>query len=86
VVRGDKAAWRRETGDFVNLFWPNFAHWSCMLWDPKRFPTMIYELNKEDGAMTREILQFFPWHIRLMVKIILPEEPQQGKRYEKTGQ
>jgi len=71
--RGDEAAWRRKTGDFVNLFWPNFAHWSCMLWDPKRFPTMIYELNKEDGAMTRETLQFFPWHIRLMIKLFFPK-------------
>ena len=81
--RGDKAAWRRETGDFVNLFWPNFAHWSCMLWDPKRFPTMIYELNKEDGAMTREILQFFPWHIRLMVKLFFPKNLSKVKDMKK---
>jgi len=31
----DETALRREVGDFVNLFWPNLAHWSCMLWDPK---------------------------------------------------
>jgi predicted hydrocarbon binding protein/KaiC/GvpD/RAD55 family RecA-like ATPase len=48
-VRGDKSVLRRETGDFVNLFWPNFAHWSGMLWDPKRFPMMVYEMNKEDN-------------------------------------
>jgi len=47
-IRGDKAVMRREVGDFVNLFWPNFAHWSGMLWDPKRFPMMVYEMNKED--------------------------------------
>jgi len=38
---------RREVGDFVNLFWPNLSHWSCMLWDPKGFPTMLYEMNKQ---------------------------------------
>jgi predicted hydrocarbon binding protein/KaiC/GvpD/RAD55 family RecA-like ATPase len=82
--RGDEAAWRREAGDFVNLFWPNFAHWSCMLWDPKRFPTMIYELNKEDGAMIREIFQFFPRHIRLMVKLFFPNNLSKVKDIKKV--
>jgi KaiC/GvpD/RAD55 family RecA-like ATPase len=40
-VRGEEAVFRREVGDFVNLFWPNLAHWSGMLWDPKRFPMMV---------------------------------------------
>ena len=44
-----EAFWRKELGDFVNLLWPQFAHWSGMLWDPKRFPTMVYELNREDA-------------------------------------
>jgi KaiC/GvpD/RAD55 family RecA-like ATPase/predicted hydrocarbon binding protein len=74
--REDKAFWRREVGDFVNLFWPQFAHWSGMLWDPKRFPTMTYEGNrddpaggfklaKEDKAIKRAL---FPWHQRFMLK------------------
>jgi predicted hydrocarbon binding protein len=42
-----------------------------MLWDPKRFPTMIYELNKEDGAMTREeVVPYLPWHMRLLIKFM----------------
>ncbi|MBA7494485.1 hypothetical protein ES702_05061 [subsurface metagenome] len=66
----DKAAVRKEVGDFVNLFWPQFARWSGMLWDPKGFPTMIYELNKEDGtfATTGEMRQFFPWRLKLLMK------------------
>ena len=32
---GGKAPMRKEVGDFVNLFWPNLAQWSGMLWDPK---------------------------------------------------
>ena len=73
---GDEKGLRKEVGDFVNLFWPNLAHWSGMLWDPKGFPTMIYELNKEEAAMARqtreggELLQIFPWHMRLLIKIM----------------
>ena len=68
----DEAAVRKEVGDFVNLFWPGFARWSSMLWDPKGFPTMIYEVNKEDGAfsMSREMHPFFPWRVRLMLKLL----------------
>jgi KaiC/GvpD/RAD55 family RecA-like ATPase/predicted hydrocarbon binding protein len=74
--REDKAFWRREVGDFVDLFWPQFAHWSGMLWDPKRFPTMTYEGNKDDGpsifrlakedkAIKRALL---PWRMRFLLK------------------
>jgi predicted hydrocarbon binding protein/KaiC/GvpD/RAD55 family RecA-like ATPase len=49
MVLGGRAVMRREVGDYVNLFWPNFAHWSGMLWDPQRFPKMTYEFNREDG-------------------------------------
>jgi predicted hydrocarbon binding protein len=65
-----QVALRRETGDFVNLFWPSFAHWSTMLWDPKGFPMMIYELNKEDAAFAaaREMLSFSPWRLALLIK------------------
>jgi predicted hydrocarbon binding protein/KaiC/GvpD/RAD55 family RecA-like ATPase len=82
-LRGDEAAWRGETGDFVNLFWPNFAHWSCMLWDPKRFPKMIYELNKEDGAGTREILPYFPRRMRFSIKLFMPKNFSRVKDMKK---
>ncbi|GAJ11902.1 unnamed protein product, partial [marine sediment metagenome] len=48
--RKGKAVLRREVGDFVHLFWLSLAYWSCMLWDPKGFPTMLYEMNKYEGA------------------------------------
>jgi predicted hydrocarbon binding protein/KaiC/GvpD/RAD55 family RecA-like ATPase len=56
---------RKEVGDFVNLFWPNLAHWSCMLWDPKGFPAMLYEMNKYESATAREALPALPWSTRL---------------------
>ena len=66
----DKGALRREAGDFVNLFWPQFAHWSGMLWDTKRFPTMIYELNKQDGLRGVEFMRLFgPWQTRFFFKL-----------------
>ena len=65
-----KTTLRREVGDFVNLFWPNFIHWSCMLWDPKGFPTMLYELNKYEGASAEESLPAYPWSVRLFFKVL----------------
>jgi len=66
-----KTALRREVGDFVNPFWPNLAHWSGMLWDPKGFPKMIYELNKEECSMyAREASQYMPWRWRFLFRLI----------------
>jgi len=77
-IRGDEAVMRGEVGDFVNLFWPNFAHWSGMLWDPKRFPLMVYEMNKEDGPSMFKVMReneevkraMFPWHMRLLLRFM----------------
>jgi predicted hydrocarbon binding protein len=68
----NEAAVRKEVGDFVNLFWPQFARWSSMLWDPKGFPTMIYEVNKEDAIfmISKEVRQFVPWRFRLLLKLV----------------
>jgi predicted hydrocarbon binding protein len=40
-----------------------------MLWDPKRFPKLKYDLNKEDASALQEMVQFFPWHRRLLFKL-----------------
>ena len=77
-IRGEEAVFRREVGDFVNLFWPNLAHWSGMLWDPKRFPMMVYEMNKEDGpsglrlARENEAVKraMFPWPKSLLLRFM----------------
>jgi len=75
-LRGKEAVVRREVGDFVNLFWPNLAHWSGMLWDPKRFPKIVYEMNKEDGPAMVKLMKeneavkrvFFPWPKSLLLR------------------
>jgi predicted hydrocarbon binding protein/KaiC/GvpD/RAD55 family RecA-like ATPase len=77
-IRGDKAVCRREVGDLVNLFWPNLAHWSGMLWDPKRFPMMVYEMNKDDFPSSLKLAReneavkraVFPWPKSLLLRFM----------------
>jgi predicted hydrocarbon binding protein/KaiC/GvpD/RAD55 family RecA-like ATPase len=69
-VKGE-AGLRSETGDFVNLFWPTLEHWSGMLWDPKRFPAMIYDMNREEGTLApKVVLELAPTRIKLMMKLM----------------
>ena len=63
---------RTEVGDYVNLFWPNLARWSGMLWDPKRFPTMSYDLSKQGESNMKEFFKRLPWHVKLYLKLFLP--------------
>jgi hypothetical protein len=62
---------RKEVRDFVDLFWPNLAHWSCMLWDPQGFPTMLYEMNKYESATAKEAIPALPGGMRLAFKAFL---------------
>ena len=80
MALGGGAVMRKEVGDFVHLFWPNFAHWSGMMWDPRRFPMMTYEFNKEDfPALMRlcgedeEVRRaFFHWKRRILLRLLFP--------------
>jgi predicted hydrocarbon binding protein/KaiC/GvpD/RAD55 family RecA-like ATPase len=85
-MRKDEAWLRKEVGDFVNLFWPNLAHWSGMLWDPKRFPTMIYEVNKQEPyRMLRDYWSIYPWKIRLAFKLFMPKSLSKVKDMKKLS-
>jgi predicted hydrocarbon binding protein len=61
---------RTRVGDYVNLFWLNFARWSGMMWDPKRFPTMTYESNKHLESRIAEFVQLLPWRARLAMRLM----------------
>ncbi|MGD8564728.1 MAG: ATPase domain-containing protein [Candidatus Bathyarchaeota archaeon] len=63
---------RREYEQFsVNVFWSNFARWSSMLWDPKRFSTMTYEIWKEYIAFSfSKTIPLFPWYRKLPLKLL----------------
>jgi predicted hydrocarbon binding protein len=59
-----------------------------MLWDPKRFPIMIYEIWKQYGIITSELLSSLPWHTKLLLKLYfrLPQslsEPKDVKKFLK---
>jgi len=73
---------RTEVGDYVNLFWPNFARWCGMLWDPKRFPTMTYNSNKHSKEPS-EILQRLPRMRRWLLKLLMPKNFSKVKDMKK---
>jgi predicted hydrocarbon binding protein len=74
---------RTEVGDYVNLFWPNFVRWSCMLWDPKRFPKLTYISSKQGESMVGEFIRLLPWYIRLYLKLFMPKNFSEGKDMKK---
>jgi KaiC/GvpD/RAD55 family RecA-like ATPase/predicted hydrocarbon binding protein len=74
----------REVGDFVNVFWRSLIAWSGMLWDPKRFPTMSYELVKElEVTSSRETFKHLPWRMKLLVKF-MPKNFSEVKNVKKV--
>jgi predicted hydrocarbon binding protein/KaiC/GvpD/RAD55 family RecA-like ATPase len=62
----------KRQDDYVSVFWKNLASWSGMLWDPKRFPRMAYELDKEAHARAREYMALLPWHMKLGFRLLMP--------------
>ena len=81
VLWGRGETLRPGVGDFVNVFWRNLAAWSGMLWDPKRFPTMAYELDKQmEFEVLREgLTRRLPWHIRQLIKLVMPKSLREMK-------
>jgi predicted hydrocarbon binding protein/KaiC/GvpD/RAD55 family RecA-like ATPase len=63
--------YRAEVGDFLSPFWPNLAHWSGMLWNPRGFPRLIYDLNWEDASSIKESTPYMPLRFRLMINSVL---------------
>jgi predicted hydrocarbon binding protein/KaiC/GvpD/RAD55 family RecA-like ATPase len=91
-MRGEEDFVRSEVGDFVNLFWPNFARWSGTIWDPKKFPMMMYELNKNDFSSIFKLAKkddvvrraFLSWRERILIRLFLPKQLQKVKDIKKV--
>ena len=64
---------RKEVGNYVNVFWPNLAKWSNIVWDPKRYPEMIYDFYVDYSSYAREMITLYPWHMRLLFKLFVPK-------------
>jgi len=74
IIGPGKAIRTEVQDDFINVFWRNLACWSGMLWDPKRFPTMAYELIKEGTVKGwGEYISLLPWYMKLMFKLFMPK-------------
>jgi predicted hydrocarbon binding protein len=69
----------------VNSFWPGFAFWSSMLWDPKRFPEMRYELTKKYGSFLREVFPMLPWRKRFFIKMFMPKNLSKERDFKKVA-
>ena len=67
----------------VNVFWPNLARWSGMLWDPKRFPEMVYEINVEFSSFITEAFSVSPWYVKLWLKLFMPKNFSRVKDMKK---
>jgi len=76
---------RGELGNYVNLFWVNLAHWSCILWDPKGFPEMAYEMSKKHGEGTKDMMEAAPWHQRMLFRLLTPKKLSTVKDMKKMG-
>jgi len=83
LVRRKEAAIRIDVGDYVNLFWTNFIHWSGLLWDPKRVPMMKYELEKEDMSKGYEMMKYYPSSMKLLMKLLVPKNLSKVKDMKK---
>jgi predicted hydrocarbon binding protein/archaellum biogenesis ATPase FlaH len=64
---------RKEIGDYVNLFWPTYSFWNCMLWDPKRFSKMSYEWNKQQGLSIKIEFNILPLYMKIPFKLFAPK-------------
>jgi predicted hydrocarbon binding protein len=73
---------RTEVGDYVNLFWPNFARWCGMLWDPKRFPTMAYNANKHSKEAL-QVIRRLPRIKRVLLELFIPKNFSKVKNMKK---
>jgi predicted hydrocarbon binding protein len=74
---------RKELGDYVNLFWPTYSYWSCMLWDPQRFSEMSYEWNKQQGFSIKLELGILPLYMKILFKLFAPKSLSKVKDVKK---
>ena len=87
ALRGVKVTLRPEVGDYVNIAWRDLIFWSGMLWDPERFPMMMYELTKYSENPTNydfDMVSLIPWHMKLLYKLFMPKSFSKVKDMKKV--
>jgi len=87
ALRGVKVTLRPTLGDYINIAWRDLIFWSGALWDPKRFPTMMYELSKYSEDPTNydfDTYSLIPWHMKLLFKLFMPKSFSKVKDMRKV--
>ena len=84
-----KAKCRTRMPDYVHILWLQLAWWGGMLWDPKRFPNLMYENHRDEIIQTVQVTKkIMPWHTKLMMSIMLRftdiSKPKQNARIGKS--
>ncbi len=72
----NKKQLRKQTGDFIDITWRNLIFWSGMLWDPKRFPTIMYDWIKYSYNLKNfgiDLFSYLPWKKRIAAKLFIPK-------------
>jgi predicted hydrocarbon binding protein/KaiC/GvpD/RAD55 family RecA-like ATPase len=72
----NKKPLRKQTGDFIDITWRNLILWSGMLWDPKRFPKIMYDWIKYSYNMKNfgiDLFSFLPLKERIAAKLFMPK-------------
>jgi predicted hydrocarbon binding protein/KaiC/GvpD/RAD55 family RecA-like ATPase len=85
---GVKATFRPESGDLVNIVWRDLIFWSGMLWNPKGFPMIMYELTKysEDPSnFEYNTISLYPWHKKILMKLFMPKNFSKVKDLSKIA-
>jgi len=77
---------RPMVGDFINIAWRNLVFWSGMLWDPKRFPAMMYDVTKytnNPSNMNIDVVALLPMYQRGLFRLFMPKNFSKVKNMKK---
>lgn len=86
AMGGSRATLRPKVGDFINITWRNLVFWSGMLWDPKRFPLMMYNITKYSNNPTNfgiDLVSLLPKHRRFLFRLNMPKNFSKVENFRK---
>jgi predicted hydrocarbon binding protein/KaiC/GvpD/RAD55 family RecA-like ATPase len=81
-----KTTLRSGIGDFINIAWRGLVFWSGMLWDPKRFPRIMYDLTKYSSNpdnFDKDFLSVLSHHKKFLFGLNIPKNFSKVKDMKK---
>jgi len=82
----DRSTLRQKVGDFINIAWRDLVFWSGMLWNPKRFPVMMYDVTKYSGNPANfdiDAVSVLPVYQRILFRLFMPKTFSKVKDFKK---